>query len=471
MREYIALINKNGITPAIVSQMIDDHKDEHDKTLDLYDRYKASVKGVPILTRNAIDYATADFETDRITRIDNKVNNRINNAFDADIVDTKVGYLFGHPIGYKAEQESLQTLVSDFNTRSDAEDADSELGKKAAICGYGARLLYIDTDGKERIANVDPWEAILLSETDITEPTYALRYYTVYDWDNGSKIKKIRAEFYDAEHYTIYESSDDATFTLLDTKVHTFGYCPLFGVPNNEETKGDAEKVLELIDAYDRTLSDVNNEIEQYRLAYLVLKGVGVDAEILKELKQSGVMSFMEPEDDAFYLTKNVNDGLIENHLGRLEDNILRFAKSVNFNDEAFAGNIAGVAMKFKLLALENKSVTMERKMTAALRYQFKVLCSAWQKRGLAQADDYLTLTFAFKRNLPVNVLDEAQSTATLRGNVSEETRLSLLSFVDDVQDELNRMEDEALRFAPPVDDEEANESEEDVGNGSSESE
>lgn len=64
--------------------------------------------------------------------------------------------------------------------------------------------------------------------------------------------------------------------------------------------------------------------------------------------------------------------------MNRLEENILRFAKSVNFSDESFGGNVTGVAMKFKLMALENKCITMERKMTAALRYQYKLIFSAW---------------------------------------------------------------------------------------------
>ncbi|CAM5244104.1 hypothetical protein LSPH24S_06356 [Lysinibacillus sphaericus] len=57
-----------------------------------------------------------------------------------------------------------------------------------------------------------------------------------------------------------------------------------------------------------------------------------------------------------FTATKEVNDQMIENHLNRLEENIMRLAKSVNFSDESFAGNTSGVAMKFKLMALENNA-------------------------------------------------------------------------------------------------------------------
>lgn len=76
--------------------------------------------------------------------------------------------------------------------------------------------------------------------------------------------------------------------------------------------------------------------------------------------------------------------------------------------------------------------------MTAALRQQFRVLATAWAKKGIPV--DYTNIFFQFKRNLPVNLLDEAQTTAQLRGHVSERTRLSQLSFVDDVEWELTEM-------------------------------
>lgn len=443
MREFMSAIKTSGISGDLVSRIIEAHKKDHDRMLVLYERYMADASGVPILQRNPIEFE--DFETGAIRRIDNKVNNRLNNSFDSDIVDTKVGYLFGHPITYETDKNStLKKLIEEFNLRNNIEDKDSEWGKKAAICGYGARLAYVDPEGKERVLNINPWEVVILSESDITEPSYALRYYKVIDFQNGNRTELHKAEFYDEKNVYFFIANDGANYSLVDQRPHLFDFCPLYGLPNNEELKGDAEKVLSLIDAYDRTLSDASNEIEQYRLAYLILKGAGADEETLENLKKTGIFELFDEKEDVKYLTKDINDTMIENHLDRLEENILRFAKSVNFQDEKFAGNISGVAMKFKLMALENKCITMERKMTAALRYQFKVLCSAWAKRGLAGADDYLNVWFGFKRNLPANILEEAQTTAALKGFVSEKTRLSLLSFVDDPEYEMEEIQNEA---------------------------
>ena len=219
----------------------------------------------------------------------------------------------------------------------------------------------------------------------------------------------------------------------------------MFGVENNRDQKGDAEKIYSLINAYDRTLSDASNEIEQYRLAYLILKGIGADEDTMDAFKKGGLIELLGDNDEVKYLTKDINDTMIENHLNRLEENIMRFAKSVNFSDESFGGNITGVAMKYKLMALENKCITMERKFVSSLRYQFKILFSAWAKLHGLKKEDYLKVFYSFKRNLPDNLLEEAQVQQQLKGLVSETTRLGLFSQVDDVQFEMDEMKKELM--------------------------
>ncbi len=456
MNEYIQYIDENGISPLLIEKLVKETQAERNKRLLNYNRYKA--EAVPILTRKPADYAQGNAH---VQRVDDKVNNTLNNPLDAEIVDTKVGYMFGNPISYVVDKQarslkSLTEAIELFNLRNSIDDLDSESGKKTAICGYSARLLYIDTEGNERAMVIDPWETIILSETgEVSEPKYGFRYFKSAELNaEGEKVEIEQLVFYDATTEKIYTRADkDSPFVLKDERKHLFDYCPLFGISNNEELQGDADKVYNLIDAYDRTLSDASNEIEQWRLAYLVLKGMGMDEEDAHKVARTGIFELMGEDDDIKYLTKEVNDQMIENHLNRLEENIMRLAKSVNFSDESFAGNTSGVAMKFKLMALENKCKTMERKFTTALRYQFKVLCSAWAKKGICAKDDYLKLWFEYKRNVPMDLLAEAQASQTLKGQVSERTRLSKMSIVDDVDYELKEMEKDAKVYGKDLED------------------
>src|SRR5690606_17246880 len=83
----------------------------------------------------------------------------------------------------------------------------------------------------------------------------------------------------------------------------------------------------------------------------------------------------------------------------------------------------------------------------AALQKQFELLTSVWAKKGIVF--DPRDITYQFKRNFPLNMLDEAQTNATLKGLISEKTRLSLLSFVDDPEEELKQMEQEIFDLVP----------------------
>ncbi|HDE3117665.1 TPA: phage portal protein, partial [Staphylococcus aureus] len=258
----------------------------------------------------------------------------------------------------------------------------------------------------------------------------------------------VYAEFYDNTYYYVFRGEGIDALQEIGRYEHLFDYNPLFGVPNNKEMIGDAEKVIHLIDAYDLTMSDASSEISQTRLAYLVLRGMGMSEGMIQETQRSGAFELFDKDMDVKYLTKDVNDTMIENHLDRIEKNIMRFAKSVNFNSDEFNGNVPIIGMKLKLMALENKCMTFERKMTAMLRYQFKVILSALKRKGYNLDDDsYLNLIFKFTRNIPVNKLEESQVLINLKGQVSERTRLGQSQLVDDVDYELDEMEKESLEF------------------------
>lgn len=440
------LLQINGsVTSDIIKDLIADHCQKYTKMKTLYERYKAETTAVPILTREFAD--------------SRKINNKLNNDFFSEIIDTKVGYFAGKPITYSLdknmykngdvineEQYQKDSLnISNFNIRCSVDDLDSETAKMAAICGYGARLLYIDREGKEKVINIDPWEAIFVYDGSINEPQYALRYYDVYVIQGKESVIRTRVEWYDKKEITFYIESSGGNFILDSTepvnpKQHLFDEIPLLCFPNNAELQGDAEKVLNLIDGYDKTISDVNSEIEEFRLAYMAFYGSEPDEETMEAARRTGAFG-MDKEDKVEFLTKTLNDTAVENHLNRIENNILRFAKSVNFNDEAFGGTITGIAMKFKLFGLEGKCITAERKFIAALRQQYKILSTAWSKKGIDI--DYTNIFFTFKRNFPLNLLDEADTSSKLKGIVSEQTRLSLLSFIDDVEYELQLMQQE----------------------------
>lgn len=410
----LAEIREIGITQELLQKIIQKHQANSLYNCELYKRYMAVSEGVDIFAREP------RFEEE------NPINNKVNNDFMGEIVDFKVGYFAGKPIGYgysstdEAEEttggkeavEKATKAITDFVMRNNMFGVDMETTKFASIYGYAGRLFYIEEEtGNERVMPIHGYEAIILSDTDISEPECAVRYYKEVDI-NGKE--SWTADFYDKKYKYTFKGDLLSLVQVGEPKEHCFDFCPLQGIANNKECMGDAEKVIALIDAYDRTVSDNSNEIESFAHAYMVFRQLITEPEMEKAQKSG---TFYVPnvgnsdKDPIYWLTKNINDGYTENHLNRLEDNIYRFSKTPNLNDDAF-GTASGVALKFRLHGLETKCAQFQAKMMDAGKYMWKLLASAWKKKGINI--DPLQCIMTFERNFPMDTLTNAQAAQAL---------------------------------------------------------
>lgn len=439
----IDYIKENGVNPYIIHKILTKHKGNAMYNRMLYNRYMIIEGNVPIMKR-----------TPRFSE-PNPINNKINNDFFGEITDFKTGYFAGMPFTYsyaKGQEAQDDTggedgvklatrTVTDFATRNNMYGCDMDITKIASICGYSGRLFYIDPEGDERCMPTLAFETVVMSYTNIAEPIYSIRYFDKKDI-NG--VKHWTVEFYDEKYIYTFEGGSLSALKLKDKKIHCFDYCPLQGIANNKELLGDAEKVLSLIDDYDKVLSDNSNEIESFVHAYLIFEGIKIDPDQIEKGKQSG--SFIVPstgtkQGSAYFLEKNINDSFTEHHLSRVEDNIYRFSKTPNLNDDTF-GNASGVSLKFKLHGLETKCGMFQAKMMDAAQYMWKVLASAWSKKKITV--DPLHVTIDFKRNFPLDMQSEAQAAQVLiSAGLPKEFVFSQLSFVDDVDDLMEKIQTE----------------------------
>ena len=58
-------------------------------------------------------------------------------------------------------------------------------------------------------------------------------------------------------------------------------------------------------------------------------------------------------------------------------------------------------------------------------------------------SDAWTGLSYQFTQNIPANLLEEAQIAAQLTGIVSQPTQLKVLSIVDNIQEEIDRLKEE----------------------------
>lgn len=64
----------------------------------------------------------------------------------------------------------------------------------------------------------------------------------------------------------------------------------------------------ELSDAFDRSLSDQQNEVEQFKLAYMAISGSILDEEKAQRMmEQLGILNLPDPQAKVGYVTKDIN--------------------------------------------------------------------------------------------------------------------------------------------------------------------
>ena len=445
----IQAIRKGGITPELLNRIIRRHRGCREHMQQLYGRYRTEADKVPIFTREP------RFKDDGEHQAETAINNQVNNDFFSEINDIKVGFCAGKPANYtygddyQAEEETggeaaleeASKALSDFIKRNNMFDIDMEATKFAAICGYAGRLFYIDPKGNERVMITPPYETIILSETEMTEPEFGLRYYQYLDLNDQQTWK---AEFYDESTVYYYEGQLDA-FELVDSKPHLFDYCPLQGIPNNRELIGDAEKQLALIDDHDSNYSDNSNDIEGFANAYMVFKNCRINKDTMTRANATGVIGVDvdDPESpyDVYYLTKNIQGDFVNSHLDRAQDNIYRFSKTPNLNDPEFAAS-SGIALRIKMTGLETKAGTFDAKRVSAATYMFELLASSFIKKGIPF--DPLQCSVKFNHNFPVDFLGEAQAVqALIAAGLPKKIAFGALSIIDDVEAVMRLIETE----------------------------
>ena len=401
---------------------------------------------------------------------DNKPNNKISNDFFGQIIDNTVGYFLGKPIilNYteparekslvevepvdvgvdlsQIEDTAVQDALDMICTDNEKDDLMMEWGKEAMIKGLSHILVYQNEESKTKFMRLSPEDVILVYKNSSTkELQYAIRLYDIDTEDTDSVTHY--AEVYDKSGYDVFKCTEGTGakasranngYSWDSREKHIYGMIPIVTMYNNEEKMSDLERIETLVNDYDKVLSDVSNEFEAFRNAYLMLKNMVAGTDAINKLKEEGILEVMEGG-DAKFLTKQVQTDALESHLNRLEKNIYMFSQVPNLSDENFAGNLSGVAIRFKLFGLETKCIVKERKMERAIRDLFRVITTPISVLS-GNTPSVSNLKIEFTRNVPNNVTELVDTVTKLEGKVDKETLLALLPFIDNPKEVLEKL-------------------------------
>ena len=428
----------------------------NDLILDLIDKHSTEKSRLEKLLRYYNN--ENDKINNRVYKNKNKPQNRLSHPYAQYITDTAVGYLLGKPVAYATEDKNLLETMTDIFRYNDEADNNTTLAKMASIYGYAYEIMYLDKNAKPRFKAIDPSELIVCYDNTLEENiVLAIRYYDEVVRNNDLEETVTRLEVYTkptendkgeiiANGKIIRGTIRLESITLEDEEDYYFNDIPVNVYINNDELYGDFEKVLSLIDAYDQSQSDTANDFELFTNCMLVINGELIDDEQAENLNDVNLIQFLNSDSDAKYLIKDIQDTALENYKNRLNEDIHRFSFVPNMSDENFSNNASGIAMKFKLMGLENLIGVKEAKFKKGLMRRIELLC-AYAKMKNNSDYSYLAIEPVFTRNTPNNELELSQIMQNLTGILSEETIIGMSPRVSDIQAEIERKEKEANKL------------------------
>lgn len=362
-----------------------------------------------------------------------KPDNRIPVNFAKYIVDTMNGFFMGIPVKVTSDDEDVSEYINFLDQYNDQDDNNAELSKICDIYGNGYEMYFVDEIGNIGITYLDPMEAFIIYDDSILKrPLYFVRYYKDADEVEHGSLSDCR--------YVRYFTNDGGYEWSAEEKLHGFDGVPATEYVENEEGIGIFESVLPLINAYNKAISEKANDVDYFADAYLKILGPTLDEDGMKNIRSNRIINFDGEAEKLIveFLQKPDGDTTQENLINRLERLIFQISMVANISDDNF-GTQSGIALKYRLLSMSNLGKTKERKFISGMNRRYRLIFSN-PVSGM-QRDAWTSIKYKFTQNIPANVLDEAQTASQLTGIVSKETQLELLSVVENVKDEVERIE------------------------------
>lgn len=379
-------------------------------------------------------------------KADWKPDNRISVNFARYIVDTLTGFFIGIPVKTASEDSAVADYLELLDQYNDMDNVNSELSKICSIYGSGYEMYYTDADSQVCIAYLDPTEAFMIYDESILErPLYFVRYYR--DWENVE-----RGSWSDGtvvQHFV----NRGAYQWDGEPEPHYFDGVPATEFVENDERAGVFEGVLPMINAYNKAISEKANDVDYFADAYLKVLGAALDDSTKTDLRVNRIINLVGEDADKVvveFLQKPDGDATQEHLIDRLERLIFQVSMVANISEEDF-GTASGVALRYRLQGMSNMARVKERKFASGMNRRYRLIFSNPVTR--LPENSWVSVTSHFTMNYPANIADEANTARNLEGVVSKETQLKVLSVVDSVPAELERMEkEEATRAESAVD-------------------
>lgn len=402
-------------------------------------------------------------------------DNRIASDWAKYITVFEQGYMLGNPVEYKNENAEIQNLIDNFSKQNNEQDHNVAIKTDLAIYGRAYELLntFQDEDGSVwvKLYRMDPEQTFVIYDDSFEQRSLmAVNYYSI-SYGNGHKRDFVKVYTSNAIYEYVDDNQDTDTLKLKEVSEHFFNGVPVNEFSNNADRTGAFEAVLDSIDAYDLSQSELANFQQDSNEALLVISGnpfTGVEDKDFMEdgrINPNGRLAVSQAfkkakililDDNpipggsapsANYLVKTYDTTGAEAYKERLVNDILRFTFTPDTTDNNFAGTQSGEAMKYKMMAADNYRGKQELLFEKGLMRRLRLAVNIWKIKG-NDSENYSLINetdVVFTPNLPQNDTELVAIVKSLYGVVSEQTIVEILEQVTGVnaEAEMKRLKEE----------------------------
>ncbi len=332
--------------------------------------------------------------------------------------DQLTAYFLGKPVSYSSEKTSLFDLLEENNKINNAELEDNKAGHKASVKGVSYWLCYTDEEGNFRYKTVDTDSIIYILDNTVEEKcVMAIRYYKENSLLNDDERTII--EVYTDRDIITYRL-DSGKLTLAEEKEHFFKEVPIIEIANNRWHRGDFEDVIDIQDALNNVKNDVANDLEYYSNCLLALQGIDdTDDKEIKRLEQrKGRTLFLPENGKASFITKNINNNVVEYYAKDLKDDFHLLASVPDLTKLNISGDMKATAIKSLFFGTEQTVAEKERFFKVALEKRIRLFCNILNYKSTKDVFSWRDIEITFNRNIPVNLSEFGDSVIKLQGTL-----------------------------------------------------
>ena len=392
--------------------------------------------------------------------VKNLPNNRLVDNQYAKLVDQKTNYLLGKPLTIDGENREYIARIEDTLGRGFSQML-HKLGKDALSGAVGWLYPYYDEKGKFCLKRFPPFEILpFWADDEHTILDCALRYYRQEVWEGYHKKLVERVELYREDGVYRYirdgfdlcpdvelgEHSDYFTAAGEDGRVQGYNWerIPLIPFRYNAQEISLLRRVKGVQDALNRCHSDLaNNMQEDKRNTILILREYdGQDlGEFRRNLAELGVVK-VRADGGLETLNVEVNGENYRQQIELLQKAIIENGRGFDAKDERMSGNPNQMNIQSMYADIDLDANEMEVQFQMALRELRWFVDRHLQNRtGVDYSGE--DIRFLFNRDVLVNETAAIQGCRDSQGILSRETIVGQHPWVENVEEELRRLEKE----------------------------